>query len=79
MHAKERWHNKPGIQCYNSQYRSTAAPEGASYGSRKASHEPNGLLATERSLVAKKHKPSPLKPEDFLEELIEDAYRKIKK
>ena len=30
-------------------------------------------------VAAKKHKPSPLKPEDFLEEIIEDAYRKIKK
>ena len=30
-------------------------------------------------VAAKKNKPSPLKPEDFLEEIIEDAYRKIKK
>tara|TARA_B100001093_G_C25930802_1_gene636776 strand:- start:238 stop:375 length:138 start_codon:yes stop_codon:yes gene_type:complete len=30
-------------------------------------------------VAAKKHRPSPLKPEAFLEELIEDAYRKLKK
>lgn len=30
-------------------------------------------------LLAKKHRPSPLKPEVFLEELIENQYRELKR